>query len=350
MGDLAAWALALMLFVAFTIAWLREPRSMLPAVSLLLAVQTAAFAALGDALRAASRWGDELAAAWVLVGLLIVAVLTVATLGVFLVVNAVTMIRKEGVTPAVLASFALGAVVVTYVGLTLVALFEGVNDLAIWLLLIGLPLTYLGWMFTAFVAYSLLYGWAASRWGGPVDAVVVLGAGLAGGERVTALLASRLDQGRRVYARSRAAGRSTIIVVSGGQGEDERVSEAEAMRRHLLESGVEPSHVHCEDRSRTTEQNLAFSSALLRDLQVNGRVAVVTSNYHAFRAATLMRKAGITGYAVGARTARYFWPSAMVREYVALLRDHAVLHGAVLTVLCAPTAMRLAAELTTSIT
>ncbi|WP_415104547.1 ElyC/SanA/YdcF family protein [Micropruina sp.] len=58
-----------------------------------------------------------------------------------------------------------------------------------------------------------------------------------------------------------------------------------------------------EDRSRTSEQNLAYSTELLTQRGVEGPIAAVTSNFHAFRAALLMRRLGIAGYSVGAPTA-----------------------------------------------
>ena len=51
-------------------------------------------------------------------------------------------------------------------------------------------------------------------------------------------------------------------------------------------------------------------------------MAVVTNDYHSFRSAMLMRRIGIPGFVLGSRTADYYWPSASIREYVAILRDH----------------------------
>ncbi|MEZ5086027.1 MAG: hypothetical protein R2722_07175 [Tessaracoccus sp.] len=51
------------------------------------------------------------------------------------------------------------------------------------LLLTGLPAAYLGFLFFAFLLYSTLYNAVTGRRGRPVDAVIVLGCGLLGGER-----------------------------------------------------------------------------------------------------------------------------------------------------------------------
>ena len=203
------------------------------------------------------------------------------------------------------------------------------------ILVIGLPAMYLAFVLVAFLGYAWLYGWCVRRWGRPVDAVIVLGAGLRG-DRVTPLLASRLDRGHEVLDRSRARGRDTVIITSGGQGPDEVVPEAVAMANHLVETGVDPGLIVLEDASTSTEENLRFSAEVAREQGIDGRFAVVTNNYHAFRAALLMRQAGLPGFAVGAPTARYFWPSAILREYVAILRDHRWINAAILLLLCLP--------------
>mgnify|MGYP005984436593 CR=1 FL=1 len=335
MPWLGVWTPLAIAIVIFTVSVVREPRRLRPGLYLLVAVQLAVLAVLGDILDLASRWGDDLTAAWILLGLLLLGVVTVSLLGLFLIVNAVTMVRKEGAGAATLVSLALGLIVIGYVALAITAVTGGAPRAIAWTFFLGLPLLYLGWVFTAFLLYSLVYLWWNKRWGGPVDAVIALGAGLRRGEEVTPLLASRLDQARAVADSSRAAGRDPVIVVSGGQGPDERISEADAMAHYLNDHGVSGDRLLRENQSTTTEENLAFSASALAD-RTPRRVAVVTNNYHAFRAATLMRQAGLPGYAVGAPTARYFWPSATVREYLALLRDHRWVNGIALIVLTLP--------------
>lgn len=75
---------------------------------------------------------------------------------------------------------------------------------------------------------------------------------------------------------------------------------------------------------------------MLAQRGVAGPIAAVGNNFHAFRAALLMRRLEIPGYAIGAPTARYYWPTAVIREYIAVLRDHFVLNAVVLAVSCLP--------------
>ncbi|MFT3886778.1 MAG: YdcF family protein [Arachnia sp.] len=334
MEWLAPWVPSLFWGALFGIGVWRDPRRFGLGILLALTLGTAALTGLGLLGGAVSNDDVTPAALGIalLVGLLL-AVLMVATLGAFLVLNAFTMWRKEGLGVAPRISGLLGGVMFAYVAAGIVTIAFQLVDLVGPLVLLGLPLSYLGFLFASFVGYSLLYGWATRRFGRPVDAVVVLGSGLGGGERVTPLLAGRLERGRTVYEKSLAAGRSPVLVVSGGKGSDEKVSEAEAMGAWLVERGFDEKALLRENKSTDTMENLEFSAAMLEG---RGDVVVATSNYHAFRAAIIMRKARIPGYTVGCKTARYYWPSATVREFIAILLEHSRLNVAVLVLLCVP--------------
>lgn len=108
------------------------------------------------------------------------------------------------------------------------------------------------------------------------------------------------------------------------------------MANYLIEAGVVRDLLWLEDRSTSTEENLRFSAAVAAEHGIEGRFAVVTNNYHVLRAALLMRSVCLAGYGLGVPTARYFWPSATLREFAAILRDHRLLNGVILAALCLP--------------
>lgn len=170
--------------------------------------------------------------------------------------------------------------------------------------------------------------------GGPVVAIVVLGSGLIRG-KVPPLLSARLDRGRQLRDRLMVAS-PPLMITSGGQGPDEPVAEGEAMADYLIDKGVPEESIVVENRSRNTEQNLRYSAELLKQRGVSGPVAAVSNDFHAFRAALLMRRLHIPGYALGAPTARYYWPTAVIREFVAVLRDNLVLNAVLLCLSCVP--------------
>lgn len=342
--DLTVWVPTLALMGWFVVGVVLDPRRFGLGLVLTTALVTGLLTALASLAGALGGDGDEWLA-WVMLVALLLVVLAVAVLGVFLVINAFTMLRREGLGLATILSGGVGAAAVAYVVAGVLALVLNLDALVPWLVFLGLPAGFLGFLFVAYLMYSLLYLTATRLFGGPVDAVVVLGSGLGGGERVTPLLAGRLEQGRRVFERSRSAGRDAVLVVSGGRGEDEKLAEAEAMAGYLTERGFDDRQLVLEDASTDTEENLEFSAALLAGHE--GKVAVATSDYHAFRAAIIMRKAGIPGYTVGCRTARYYWPSATVREFLAILLEHSRLNLIILIGLSLPLLFFLFNELST---
>ena len=115
----------------------------------------------------------------------------------------------------------------------------------------------------------------------PVSAVIVLGAGV-NGETPSLSLRTRIDAAAAYLARHP----DVPVILSGGQGPGEAITEAECMRRALVSRGVDEDRLHLEERSASTEENLRFSREMLEGLGVDltQRVAIVTSDYHLCRA------------------------------------------------------------------
>jgi uncharacterized SAM-binding protein YcdF (DUF218 family) len=179
-----------------------------------------------------------------------------------------------------------------------------------------LVVCYVAFLFFCYLSYGFVYRRMPIR--RAADFVVVLGAGLIGGRRVSPLLASRLERGLSVYG-SLDAQNAPILIVSGGKGSDERLSEAEAMANYLVERGFPADRILREDRSRTTEENLLYSAALMKEARPEGyRCVVVTNDFHSYRAALIARDLGVPAQVVGSPTAAYFLPSATIREFIAV--------------------------------
>ncbi len=146
--------------------------------------------------------------------------------------------------------------------------------------------------------------------------VIVLGCSIRPDGSVTPLLRGRLDAGIAAYERG---GRQAKIVVSGGQGSDEVISEAQAMANYLLSQGVRKADIVPEDESTTTEENLRNSLAIVNSRGGMGHCTIATSSYHCLRAAMFARRLGINASCAGGRTAAFYYPAAFFREYVALI-------------------------------
>ena len=143
--------------------------------------------------------------------------------------------------------------------------------------------------------------------------LIVLGAQVRG-ERITDSLKRRLDAALLYHQ----VCPSVKIIVSGGQGKGEDVSEAYAMAQYLREHGVKDEQIMLEDQSRTTRENLRFSKAYLEELKTP--VGIVTNNFHLFRALLIGRSEGyenLTGIAAGCN--RILFLNYMVREFFAVV-------------------------------
>ncbi|MEV6571522.1 YdcF family protein [Streptomyces sp. NPDC051577] len=257
----------------------------------------------------------------VAVAVFLVPAVGVVALACFLVANGVTMVRKEGRSPGNLLSLLAGLAIFAVLALTVVAMASGSTKVAGMTAMVIMIAVYVSFLFVCFLAYAYLYGRIRVR--GDVDYVVMLGSGLVCGDRVPPLLASRLRKGMRIHTAQLArGGPAPLLLPSGGKGSNEKVAEARAMADWLIAEGVPAEHVVLEDRSRTTEENLAFSRTIMEQAKADYRCVVVTNNFHAFRAAMMARKAGVNGQVLGSPTAAYFWPSATIREFVAVFVEH----------------------------
>ncbi|HWV23096.1 MAG TPA: YdcF family protein [Thermomicrobiales bacterium] len=328
------WLAIPVLFIAAGIFFRRDPRHLRIGILLLAALSLTVLALIAAILDKLSSPTNE-AAAWFLLGVLAVVLLAIIALALFLVYTGIVMLRREARRLPNLLALILGVSLLGYVAIGFLAIAFNSETLFLWVLFSVPPLGYLGFVFASFVLYAWVYGAWIRRFGGPVTSIIVLGAGLAG-DRVTPLLASRLALGKIIYERSQTTENPPAIIVSGGQGSDERISEADAMSIWLVDAGVPKPAILREDRSTTTEENLRYSREVQEEHDLTGSTAVVTNNFHAFRAATLMARLGMPGYAVGSATARYYWPTATIREFVAILRDHLRLNAVILGLLSIP--------------
>jgi uncharacterized SAM-binding protein YcdF (DUF218 family) len=155
------------------------------------------------------------------------------------------------------------------------------------------------------------------------DYIIVLGCWIKNGE-VTPILARRLDKAIWFYNKQKEAGNPPKLLLSGGKGNDESCSEAEAMKTYALEHGIPEYDLILEDMSGSTRENMIFSKEIM-DAQTGGKAyncIYATNNYHVLRAGIFAAKAGLKARGIGAATAFYYLPNAILREYIAYLYIH----------------------------
>ena len=120
------------------------------------------------------------------------------------------------------------------------------------------------------------------------DAVIVLGAGVHG-DQISLPLKQRLDKALEYYERNPGA----LMVVTGGRGFQETVTEAEAMEKYLLANGMRPESIIKEEKATSTNENMKFSKETL-DSRFGGScsAAVITNNFHIYRGVEIAKNEG----------------------------------------------------------
>lgn len=258
--------------------------------------------------------------------ILITTVVVLLMVPFFLIHNGILMIKREGRSTAHLLSLALGIVVLigevlaiynavgySFVfGLEAAHMFTHTNQFLVTSAIV-LTVVYGSVSFVIFMIYSLFLMIIPRQ--RDFDYVIIHGAGLLDGDRMSKLLRDRVDKAIQVYRKDPTPPK---LIPSGGKGPDETISEAEAMKRYLLEQGIPESDIITEDRSMTTFENLRNSKEIIDGFEGRKYTALVTSNYHVYRALRYCRKTGLKCKGIGSHVAFYFWPSALIREFIAV--------------------------------
>ena len=269
----------------------------------------------------------------------------------FLLINTIVVVKNNGFSLTSMLPFLMaGFLVLLIASPTIVNYFDpDVRHIIVFVLgLFTLEGLWFSFTFMALLFYSWIYRILPRR--RQYDYIIIHGAGL-DGPRPTPLLAGRIDKALELWNKQHQHGK---FVVSGGQGADEVVSEAQAMRDYLLEKGVPAAAILMEDKSTTTWENLRYSLAIINADRATGvdatssaavassgdvtttasdvsgtatsssgfTTAVVTSDFHVFRCAEYAHNLGIKADGIGSHTKGWYWPTAFIREFIAITKAH----------------------------
>lgn len=179
-----------------------------------------------------------------------------------------------------------------------------------WTLIAGYAAFTLLFSVTSLLAFSA--GHAA-----PVDdadVLIVLGCGIKG-TKPTLTLSRRLDKAIEYLN----ANENTKVILSGGQGNGEIISEAQAMSRYMTEHGIPQQRIITEDKSESTEENFAYSKEIIDEMYPEGAsVCYVTTYFHVYRAGKVAKKCGIDAQGFGAPGVWYITFNDYLRECVGI--------------------------------
>ena len=287
-----------------------------------------------------------------LVLVIIVVATPFLTIG-FLLINTIIVVKNNGFSLTSMLPFLMaGFIVLLLCAPSLLNSFDpDSRHIVVFLLgLFTLEGMWFSFTFVSLLFYSWIYRILPRR--RKYDYIIIHGAGL-DGTRPTPLLAGRIDKALELWNKQHQQGK---FVASGGQGADEVVSEAQAMRDYLLEKGVPADAILMEDKSTTTWENLKNSIAVIRSDRAsaasndsaNGNssasdgtaasgdvtasdstgacgdftTAVVSSDFHVFRCAEYAHNLGIKADGIGSHTKGWYWPTAFIREFIAITKAH----------------------------
>ena len=147
--------------------------------------------------------------------------------------------------------------------------------------------------------------------------LIVLGAGLKG-DIPSEVLKYRLNKAVKYFKENP----DTIFIVSGGQGKDELISEAEAMEIYLSERGIPIKNIIKEDKSTSTYENLKFSDKIIKEKEITGDIAVMSNSFHMYRVKMISKKLNFPLKTVYAETPAIVFPNYMLREYFAFFNEY----------------------------
>ncbi|MBR3772327.1 MAG: YdcF family protein [Clostridium sp.] len=149
------------------------------------------------------------------------------------------------------------------------------------------------------------------------DYLIVLGAQVKG-TKVSQALKNRLEAAYS-YAMEND---STKIIVSGGQGNGEDITEAQAMYDYLVGRGIAPDRILKEEQSTNTNENIMYSKEMMDDAEY---VVIVTNRFHLYRGTRIAKKQltqKVEG--LGAKTGNILFLNYFVREAFAVVKDKVV--------------------------
>jgi Uncharacterized conserved protein len=150
------------------------------------------------------------------------------------------------------------------------------------------------------------------------DAIIVLGCKVNGKEPSRFLL-ERTLKAKELYSE----GLGEYIILSGGQGSGEEISEAMCMKKILVDDGIPEDKLILEDKSKNTYENLNNSREIIKEKNFNS-VIIVSNEFHLRRAEMLGDKLGIKAEYTGVFVKDKWFTEIYggVREIPAIIKDN----------------------------
>lgn len=242
-----------------------------------------------------------------------------------LCISNIQLIRREGFRFVNLLGIILSFAIVCgmLAGVVMIELLDFVVDYSVMTYIVNTYYGVFAYMVCLLIGVFLIFFRVARhRPEHDKDYIIILGCAIRKDGTLYPLIRGRVDRAIS-FAREQEAsgGPSPIFIPSGGRGGDEPISEGEAMANYLISRGIPEERVFPETRSVNTKENMRFSSEIAEEYCPGGKGAFSTTNYHVFRSGVIAGTQGLELDGMGAPTKWYFWPNALIREFIGLLVD-----------------------------
>ncbi|MCQ2485895.1 MAG: YdcF family protein [Clostridia bacterium] len=245
---------------------------------------------------------------------------TIPFMAIFIIsvsVSNIALMRKEGFRPA----NALGIItsIAMLCGLIAVcaAQFLSKHYSSVGINVIFAILSSLYLFFVINIVSAIIYGIYIAKYVPKYDKdyIIILGCKIKDDGTLYPLIKGRVDKAIDFYKKQlEKTGKEAYFVPSGGKGSDEIISEAEAMKRYLIENGIPENRILAETKSTTTRENMLFSKEIIDSKSENAKIVFSTTSYHVFRSGAIAYSNNINIEGIGSKTKWYFWPNAFLRE------------------------------------
>jgi uncharacterized SAM-binding protein YcdF (DUF218 family) len=146
------------------------------------------------------------------------------------------------------------------------------------------------------VSFLAVVAWGARDMARPADAIVVLGAAQYAG-RPSPVLKARLDHALKLFKK----GLARRLVLTGGRGVGDTISEAAVGRRYAIRAGIADSVILMENEGRTTEASVAAVAYIMEKAELE-RAILVSDPFHMLRLQILSKRYGVESVTSPTRT------------------------------------------------
>ncbi len=228
-----------------------------------------------------------------------------AAVGAVITLNGIALFFVSNVNFGSFLTVGFGAVI-----FLVALLFKKLGKLIKTLLIVGVGVAII------FSSFLIIYGKSDTVTYNE-DAVIVLGAAVHG-KTPSLTLKRRLDKAAEYHTQNPYA----IIIVSGGQGAQEEITEAEAMKIYLIEQGVASDKIIKEENATSTYENFKFSKEILTEkFGDEYTAAFITNEYHILRASLCAKQADVkTATHLHSNTTLSYIVSGVLRECLAVIK------------------------------